>query len=50
MKNNDFFILLFAIWVVALATMIAVVRGEDDAMKVCQLSHSYDTCFKAVNG
>jgi len=23
--------------------------SSDDAMTVCQLSHSYDTCFQAMN-
>lgn len=44
-KHASLYVLAFA----ALAFIGAIMQDQDDAMAVCQLSHSFDTCHKALN-
>lgn len=38
-----------ALILVALALFLGGLNAKQDAMTVCQLSHSYDVCFTALN-
>jgi hypothetical protein len=38
------------IWfLIGLVYVLATSDSQTDAMAVCQLTHSYDTCFSAMN-
>lgn len=44
-KHDWLYVLAFAV----LAYLSAIMQAQDDAMAVCQLSHSFDTCHEALN-
>lgn len=44
-RHASLYVLAFS----ALAFIGAIMQAHDDAMAVCQLSHSFDTCHEALN-
>ena len=48
--NEDYkFFLCVIVIVLAFFCVLIVFGGNNDTMTVCQLTHSYDTCFSTLN-